>query len=151
MRVDQSRKKIVCRSDCMEVAMEVEIDLLCGFNLRAPAASGTALHAEDRSERWLARCNDGALANLFKPPHQTNGCDRLAFARDRWSGRRYQDQLATTALADIGFQEIEAELGTDGAAPLIEGFGQIELSGNGFDGQQILLQFILKAVIELPC
>ncbi len=53
--VDQRREQIVRRRDGVEVAGEVEVDVLHRHDLRITAAGGTALHAERRPERGLAQ------------------------------------------------------------------------------------------------
>ena len=65
MVVDQRRKEVICRPDCMEVAGEMKVNLLHRHDLRIAAARSAALHAEDRTERGLAECDRNALAETL--------------------------------------------------------------------------------------
>ena len=53
--VDQRRQQIVRRGDGVEVAGEMEVDVLHRHDLRIAAAGRAALHAEARAERRLAQ------------------------------------------------------------------------------------------------
>ena len=48
--VEHGREEVVGRADSMEVAREVQIDILHGNHLSVTAASSTALDAKDRAE-----------------------------------------------------------------------------------------------------
>ncbi len=109
MRVDQCGEKVVRGGDGVEVAVKVEIDLLCRFYLRAATARGSALHAEDRTERRLARGDDGFFADLFETLHKADRGDSLAFARDGRRSRGDKDEFAANRKRSIR-EEIEFEL-----------------------------------------
>ena len=52
--VEHRGQQVVRGRDRVEVAGEVEVDVLHRHHLRMPAAGGAALHAEARAERRLA-------------------------------------------------------------------------------------------------
>ena len=54
VRVDQRGEQVVRCRDRVEVAGEVEVDVLHRDDLRVPTAGGAALDPEDRTERRLA-------------------------------------------------------------------------------------------------
>ncbi len=80
VRVDEGGEQVVGRGDGVEVAVEVEVDLVGGLDLAASAAGGAALHAEDRAERGLARGDEGALADALEALDEADGGDGLALA-----------------------------------------------------------------------
>ena len=61
MVVDQRGEKIVRKLYRVEVAREVEIDVLHRHHLREAAASGPALHAEHRPERGFTQADSRLL------------------------------------------------------------------------------------------
>ena len=70
--VEQRTDSIVCRCHGMEVACEVEVDLLHRQYLGIAATSSTALNAETRAERWFAQGYDGFLADSVQSQCQAN-------------------------------------------------------------------------------
>ena len=50
MVVDYSAEQVVCGSNRVHIAGEVQVDILHGHNLRIPAAGRTALDAEYRAQ-----------------------------------------------------------------------------------------------------
>jgi hypothetical protein len=135
MRVDQGSEQVMRRGDGVEIAVKVQIDLFRWLDLRASAAGGSALHAEDRAERRLARADNGAFADPLQALHQSNRGDGLAFTGNGRSGCCDEDEFAAAVKARVR-QQIEAELGADGAAFLVERIGKVELCGDGFDREQ---------------
>ncbi len=61
--VDHRREQIVGGTDGVEIAGEMEIDVLHRHHLRVAAAGGAALHAEAGPEARLADADDGFLAD----------------------------------------------------------------------------------------
>src|SRR5699024_8881678 len=57
--VQHRRGQVVRQRDRVEVAREVEVDVLHGDDLRVPAAGGTALHPEDGPQTGLAQRQHG--------------------------------------------------------------------------------------------
>ena len=97
--VDHGGQEIVRRGDGVEVAGEMQVDVLHGHHLGVAAAGRAPLHAEAGPERGLADGDHGLLADLVQAvaqPHRGRG---LAFARRRRRHRRHQDQLAVGARA----------------------------------------------------
>ena len=92
--VDQRRQKIVRRGDGVEIAGEMEVDVLHRDHLRIAATGRAALHAEGRSERRLAQAEHRLLADEVERVGEADRRGRLAFARRRRRNRGDQDQLA---------------------------------------------------------
>ena len=51
--VEERRRKVVGRADRVDVAGEVEVEVLHRDDLAVAAAGSAALDAEDGAERWL--------------------------------------------------------------------------------------------------
>src|ERR1700730_14264206 len=79
MIVDHRRKKIMGKTDCAEVASEMEIDILHWYNLRVAATRGPAFHAEYGPKRWLAQTNRCFLADPVQRIAKSNRRCGLAF------------------------------------------------------------------------
>ena len=73
--VDQRREQIVGGADGMEVAGEMEVDVLHRHDLGIAAAGSAALHAEAGAEARLAHADDRLLADMI---------ERIAKARRWW-------------------------------------------------------------------
>ena len=82
----------------MEVAREVQVDILHGNDLRVPAAGGTALDAEHRAQAGLAQRHDGLLAQTAQGIGQADGGRGLALARRSGVDGGDQDQLSVLML-----------------------------------------------------
>ena len=63
VRGDRGGKEVVGGSDRVQVAGEVEVDVLAGDDLGQAAAGAAALRAEHRADRRLAQADEGALAD----------------------------------------------------------------------------------------
>ena len=63
MIVKQGRDHVICRSDCVEVAREVQIYFLHRQYLGIAAAGCTALHSETRAQRRFSQCGDRIFAD----------------------------------------------------------------------------------------
>ena len=85
--VDERREHVVRGRDGVEVAREVEVQVLHRHDLGEPAARGAALDAEDRAERRLAQAQHRPLADVPEPLGERHRGRRLALAglgrRDR--------------------------------------------------------------------
>ena len=92
--VDQRRQQIVRRGDGVEVAGEMQIDVLHRHHLGIAAAGGAALHAEGRPERGLAQAQHRLLADVVERVGEADRGGGLALARRRRRDRGDQDQLA---------------------------------------------------------
>ena len=78
----------------MEVAGEVEVDLLHRHDLGIAAAGRAALHAEARAERGLAQADHRLLADAVEAVAEADGGRGLALAGRRRVDRGDEDELA---------------------------------------------------------
>ncbi|GJE30649.1 hypothetical protein LDDCCGHA_0818 [Methylobacterium oxalidis] len=92
--VDQRGGQRVRRGDGVEVAGEVQVDLLHRHDLRLAAARSTPLHAEAGAERGLAQADHGLLADAVQRVAEADRRRRLAFAGRRRADRGHEDELA---------------------------------------------------------
>ena len=79
--VDQRREQVVRRRDRVQVAGEVEVQVLHRDDLGVAAARGAALDAEHRAERRLADREHRLAAERAEPLRQRHRGRRLALAR----------------------------------------------------------------------
>ena len=98
MVVQHGGHQVVRRADGVEVAGEVEVDVLHGDHLGIPAASGPSFDAEHRAQRGLPQSGDGLLANLAQAVGQTHRRGGLALAGGGGGDGGHQDQLAVLRL-----------------------------------------------------
>ena len=70
--VEEGADGIVGRGHSMEVACEMQVDLLHRQYLGIATACSSALNAETRTKRRLAQSDSSFLANLVKAQRQTN-------------------------------------------------------------------------------
>ena len=87
-------EQVVRRRDGVEVAGEVEVDLVHRHDLGEAAAGGAAFHAETGAERGLAQAEQGLLADPVQRIGEADGRGGLAFAGGGRADRRDEDQLA---------------------------------------------------------
>ena len=92
--VDHGGEQVVGRADGVDVAGEVEVEVLHGDDLRVAAAGGAALDAEDRAQRGLAQGEHDLLADLRHGLGEADGGDGLALAQRRRRDGRDVDDLA---------------------------------------------------------
>ena len=92
--VDHRREQIVRGGDGVEIAGEVEVDVLHRHDLRVAAAGRAAFHAEAGAERGLAQADRGALADAVQRVAEPDGRRRLSLAGRRRADRGDEDQLA---------------------------------------------------------
>ena len=97
-RVDRRGQQAVGGRDGVEVAVEVEVDLLHRADLRVPAARAAALDAEHRAHRRLAQAQHDLLADLAEALCQRHARRRLAFTGLGRRDRGDDDELAVLAL-----------------------------------------------------
>ena len=96
--VEHRRQQVVGTADGVEVAGEVQVDLLHRHHLGVAAAGRTALHAEAGPQRRLAQGDDGLLADPVEAVAQAHRGGGLALAGRRRVDRGDQDQLAVGAV-----------------------------------------------------
>ena len=92
--VKHGGEQVVGRPDGVEIAREVQVDVLHGNDLRVSAASRTTLDAEDGPEGGLAQRDDHVLANLAHAIGQAHRRGGLALARRRRRDGCHEDELA---------------------------------------------------------
>src|SRR4029078_12660565 len=79
-RVEHRGEEVVRRADRMDVAGEVEVQVLHRHDLGHAAAGGAALDPEDRPERRLAQAGDGPLADRAEALREPDERRRLSLA-----------------------------------------------------------------------
>jgi hypothetical protein len=109
-RVEQCGEQVVGRSDRVDVAGEVEVQVLHRHDLRQPAAGGAALDAEHRPERWLAQAQQRVAADRAEPLRERHGSRGLALARLRRRDAGHADELAGRPVAQTA-DHVERHLG----------------------------------------
>ena len=129
--VDHRREQVVRRGDRVDVAGEVEVDVVGGDERGLAAAGAAALDAEDRAERRLAQAERDLLAEAAHAHREADRRRRLALARGRRVDRRHEDQPAP-ALGDA-VERGEVDLRFAFAVGLEAVVGQAELAGDGGD------------------
>ena len=92
--VEHGREQVVGSTDGMEVAGEVQVDVLHRHDLGIAAAGSSALDAEDGPQGGLAQRDDHVLADLAHAVGQAHGRGGLALARRRRRDGRHEDELA---------------------------------------------------------
>ena len=100
MVIDRRREQIVGKSDRVEVAGKMQVDVFHWYHLRITSAGGAALHAEHRSQARLAQTNHGFLADLVQRVSEPDGGRRFALAGRRRADRGDEDQLAIFLLGE---------------------------------------------------
>ncbi len=95
--VDHRREQVVRGGDGVDVAREVEVDVVGGHERRSAAAGAAALHAEHRAERGLAQAEGDALAEAAHAHRHPDRRRRLALAGRRGVDRRHEDEPARSA------------------------------------------------------
>ena len=89
--VEQGSEQVVGGPDGVEVAGEVEVDVLHRDHLGVAAASRATLHAHDGTEGWLPKHDAAPLADLSKALGQRHRRGGLALPRLRGRHRRDED------------------------------------------------------------
>jgi hypothetical protein len=92
--VDQRGEQIVGGADGVDVAGEVEIDVLHRHDLGIAAAGGAALDAEAGPETRLAQAQHRLLADVVEGVGEADRGGGLSFAGRGRRDRGDQDQLA---------------------------------------------------------
>ncbi len=94
VRIQKRRQQVVRRSDGMEVAREVQVDVLHGDDLGIAAARRAAFDAEHRPERRLAQRHAHVLALTGQRVGQAHRGGGLSLAGRRGVDGGHQDELA---------------------------------------------------------
>ena len=105
--VEKSGQQVVGSADGVEVAGEVQVDILHGDDLSVAAAGSAALDAEHGAERGLAQADHGVFAELVERVGKADGRGGLALARGGGADSGDEDQLCLAGqLADLGEVEL---------------------------------------------
>ncbi len=110
MVVDHCRQQIVGQRDRVEVAGEVQVDVLHRNNLGVTAACGAALDAKHGSQRRFTQGDDSPLADSIQRITQAYRGGGFALACRGRADRRDQDQFAIGSRMDR-LQIIQRQLG----------------------------------------
>ena len=108
--VDRRRDQVVRRGDGVDVARQVQVEVLHRHHLAVAAAGRAALDAEGRPLRRLADRRHHALAQHAQPLRQADGGRGLALAQRRRRDGRHVDVLALRPVGEL-LQHIQVDLG----------------------------------------
>ena len=131
--VDEGGQQVVGRADGVDVAGEVEVEVLHRDDLGVAAARRAALDAEDRAQGWLADAGDHLLADVAQGLGQADGGDRLALAQRRRGDGGDVDVLAVGPVLEP-LQDVQVDLGLVLAVELELVLEQADALGNLLDG-----------------
>ena len=109
VRVDGRREQVVRRGDRVQVAGEVEVDVLARNDLCEPRPGAAALCAQGRPDGRLAEAHEGAFADVAETFRERDRRRRLAFAALRRRDRRNGDQLPVGTRGEA-LEHAEADL-----------------------------------------
>ena len=131
----------------MEVAGEVEVDVLHGDDLGVPTARGTALDAEDRPERGLSQGHGALDAATAQGVGEADRGGGLALARGRGVDGGHENELSLMVtrlvqkrVIDFGLVEAVRDevLGDDAGRlgnlrdrPRLNGMGDFDIGRHG--------------------
>ena len=103
--------EVVGRADRVDVAGQVEVEVLHRDDLAPPAAGGAALDPEDRPEARLADAHRRLVPDPVEALRQPDGRRRLALAERRRADRGDEDVLAARPLRLEALDRGERDLG----------------------------------------
>ena len=138
--VDQCRKKVVGRGDGVEIASEMEIDILHRHHLRHSAAGRAALDAEIRPQRGFAQADRRFLADGRQSIAKPDRGRGLTLARRRRADGGHKDQLAVRTIGKA-FDEVCGEF------RLVVAIGQKMLARNA----ELVADFADRLLARSPC
>ena len=134
-RVQCRRQEVVRRGHSVEVAREVEVDLLHGKDLGVPPAGPSSLGSEHRTDRGLAHAEHGPGPRAGQALRQPDGGGGLALASAGRRDRGDHDELAVGPVTEPA-EHRQAHLGLIPAVRLDLVLQQPGASGDVRDGQQ---------------
>ena len=117
MIVEQGGEQVVGAGDGVEVAGEVQVDVVHGGDLGVAAAGGAALHAEAGAEGGLPQADHGAGAEVVEGVAEADGGGGFTLAGGRRADAGDEHQLARRASRGFG-HEVERDLGLEAAVGL---------------------------------
>ena len=94
MGLDHGREQVVGRADRVDVAREVEVQVLHRHDLGVATTGGAALDPEDRPERGLAQAEHRPATDVPEPLCERDRCHRLSLTCLGRRDRGDVDQLA---------------------------------------------------------
>ena len=109
--VEHRREQVVRRPDRMDVAGEVEVEVLHRHHLRLTPSGRAALDPEHRAERRFPQTRDRPLADRTEALREADERGRLAFAGARRRHARDADQLAVRTVGEtVGDGQVDLGL-----------------------------------------
>ena len=123
-------------ADGVEVAGEVQVDLLHRHDLGIAAAGGPALHAEAGAERGLAQGDHRLLADPVQPVAQADRGGGLALAGRGRGDRGHQHKAAVGTVRVLG-DPAQVELGDVATVMEQRRVRDIHPLGHGLDRLQL--------------
>ena len=132
VRVKQRRQQVVGRTDGVEVAREVQVDVFHGDDLGISAARSAAFDAEHGAQAGLAQRHHGVFALTVQRIGQTDGGGGFAFAGRRGVDGRHQHQLARRVL--LVAQQVVVDFRLRGSVLLKVLLRHAHLLSDGADG-----------------
>ena len=108
--VDERGQKVVRRRDRVDVASEVEVDVVGGRERRLPTAGAPALHSEDRPQGRLAEREDGVHPEAAHAHRERDGGRRLPLPGRGRVDRGDEDEAPLAARRASEKPEIELRL-----------------------------------------
>ena len=134
--VDHRGEQVVGRGDGVEIAGEMQVDLVHRHDLRVAAARRAALHAEAGAQAGLAQADRGALADAVQRVAETDRRGGLALAGRGRVDAGDQHQRAVGARFQA-VDEIQADLRLVAAIGLHRVVRDAELGGDLLDGAEL--------------
>ena len=135
--VQHRRQQIMGGGDGVEIAGEMEVDILHRHHLGMAAAGRTALDAKAGAEGGFAQADHGAVAQAVQRVAEAHGGGGFAFAGRGGADAGDQDELAGGALGAGFGDEIEGDFGLVFAVGLQRLVGDAGAGCDGGDGGQL--------------
>ena len=110
MVIEYRGEEIVRRADGVDIAGEVQVNVLHRVDLRPASAAGAALYAEHRTERRLTHGDHRVFAYAAQPVGKADGRGRLALAGGRRRDGRDEDELTLVLRVLIQQGQIDLRL-----------------------------------------
>ena len=132
--VHERGTEVVGRPDRVDVAGQVEVEVLHRDDLALPAAGRAALDPEDRTQARLAEADRRLPADQVQALGEAHGGGALALAEGRRADRGHEDVLAARALGLEPLDRREADLRLREAVRLDLVVPQPEVAGDLQDG-----------------
>ena len=99
--VQEGSNHVVGLCNGMEIASEMEINLIHRQNLGVTATCSTTLHAEARTQRWFAKSHYSLLANLLHTQGETYGYGGLAITSLGRTDSGNEDEMMVLKLVSV--------------------------------------------------